>query len=220
MKLLFTILTSLSILQIYSQEISVKESSASFVSGSKNSIIVTIPYSTADFIEKRIKDELKSWGGKTGSSKGEYSTSQSQIKEIGEKMFDGYAKIINSKEGNVTVAFCFDLGGAYLTSSEHKIQFNAMSARLKAFAVNASKESVSEEMKKQEKVLKDHVKESESLDKDKASLESDITDYKKKIEEAFAKIEQNKADQSKKKEEIKAQEAVVSGVNKKLGEIK
>jgi hypothetical protein len=138
MKFLFTILTGLSVLQVYSQEISLKESNASFAAGSKNAIIVTIPYSTSDFVEKRMKDELKSWGGKTSSSKGEYSTSQSQIKEMGEKMFDGYAKIINSKDGNITVAFCFDLGGAYLTSSEHKIQFNAMSARLKAFAVNTS----------------------------------------------------------------------------------
>ncbi len=210
----------LSVSSIFSQNVVLEEKNATFTSGSKNAIIVTIPFSTVDFVEKRIKDELKNWGGKSNSSKGEFSTTLSQTKEIGEKPFDGFAKIIDSKDGNIIVAFAFDLGGAFLSSSSHKDQYNAISSKLKNFAINTSKESVSDNLKTQEKLLKEHQKNSESLEKDKVNLEADIVNYKKKIEEALAKIEQNKVDQAKKKEEIKAQEAVVVDVNKKLGGIK
>ena len=220
MKLSIAILALLSVSSIFSQTVLIEESNASFSTGSKNAIIVTIPYSTVDFVEKKIKDELKSWGGKSNSSKGEFTTTQSQTKELGEKLFDGIAKILDAKDGNIKVAFAFDLGGAFLTSSSHRDQYNAISNKLKLFAINTSKESVSDDLKNQEKTLKEHQKNSESLEKDKLSLESNIVDYKKKIEEALAKIEQNKVDQAKKKEEIKAQEAVVNEVNKKLGAIK
>ena len=220
MKFTFAFLAFFFVSSFFSQNVIIAERNAAFSSGSKNAIIITIPYTTVEFGEKAIKDELKNWGGKSNSSKGEFSTYQSQTKELGEKLFDSYAKIIEAKDGNITIAFAIDLGGAYLSSSIHKEQFTAFSNRLKTFAIKTSKESVSEELKNQEKILKDHQKFSENLEKDKATLEANILDYKKKIEEASAKIEKNKVDQAKKKEEIKAQEIVVGAINKKFGEIK
>lgn len=220
MKILFVFLTFVSVSLSFSQKVNLDERSATFNAGSKNAILVTIPFSNADFIEKKIRDEVKSWGGKNNSSKGEYTSLQSQIKEMGDKPFDGYAKIVDSKDGNITVAFAFDLGGAFLSSSAHSTQYSAISKKIKEFAVNAAKDCVSDELKENEKILKNHVKDQESLVKDKTSLENDIVNYKKKIEEALAKIEQNKQDQSKKQEEIKTQETKVGEVSKKLGEIK
>lgn len=220
MKSFFTLLILLVVSISHSQVVKVDERNATFNAGSKNAIVVTIPHSNSDFVEKRIKEEIKSWGGKNGSSKGEYTSTQSQIKEMGDKFFDGFAKIIDSKDGTVTVAFSFDLGGAFLSSSEHKDQYGAMSSKLKAFAINAAKESVSEELKDQEKILRNNKKDQESLEKDKLGLESDIENYKKKIEEALQKIEKNKQDQAVKKEDIKKQTIVVEEVNKKLGSIK
>lgn len=202
------------------QNVEIDEKNTSFNAGSKNSILVTIPHVTENFMEKKIKEEVKDWGGKYNSSRGEYSSTQAQMKEMGEKMFDGFAKIVSAKDGNVVVAFAFDLGGAYMTSSEHKEQYNSMESRIKAFGISSSKAFVTEEIEDQEKILKSFNKEQESLEKDKSGLEKDIEDYKKRIEEAQKKIEQNKLDQEKKKGEIKAQEGKLEEVNKKLKAIK
>lgn len=220
MKPFFTFLFVFTNLISFSQEIKIEERNVDLSSGSKNAIIVTIPYTTSDFIEKKIKDEMKDWGGKYNTSKGEFITIQSQIKELGEKMFDGYAKIISAKDGNVTVAFAFDLGGAFLTSSQHKEQYTTISNRIKAFGIRAAKEATEDEKSEQEKILRTAQKEQESLEKDKSTLEQEIEDSKRRIEEAQKKIEQNKQAQEKKKEEIKSQTFKVEEVTKKLSAIK
>lgn len=220
MKTILTFLLIATTCTTFSQEVKTEEKSIPFSSGSKNSIVVSIPNTTSDFIEKEIKDEMKNWGGKYSSSKGEFSILQGQIKELGEKLFDGYAKIVSDKDGIVVVAFAFDLGGAYLTSTEHKEQFTAMNNKVKAFAVKVAKDATQQELDEQQKILKAAQKDQESLEKDKASLEQDIESYKKKIEEALKQIDQNKQNQEKKKEEIKAQTMKVEEVSKKLGAIK
>lgn len=204
----------------FSQKIILEERNATFNEGSRNALLVTIPFSSSDFVEKKIKEEVKSWGGKNSSSKGEYTTTQSQIKEMGEKPFDSFVKIVDSKEGNITVAFAFDLGGAFLSSAAHSAQYSAISKKIKDFALNTSKESVNEELKENQSILKAQQKEQESLLKDKNSLENSIVDYKKKIEEAIVKIEKNTQEQAKKQAEIKTQETKVGEVSKKLGEVK
>ncbi|MBI1836976.1 MAG: hypothetical protein HYR91_06895 [Flavobacteriia bacterium] len=219
-KYLLSIATVVVSIITFSQNVEIDERNATFNAGSRNAIYVSIPHVTVDFIEKKIKDEVKDWGGKYNSSKGEYTSMQAQIKEMGEKMFDGYAKIVSEKDGNVVVAFAFDLGGAFMTSSEHKTQYSAMAAKLKDFGVNAAKDFVSEEIKDQEKILKSLMKDQESLVSTKSDLEKDIEDYKKKIAEAEKKIEENKSNQEKMKEEIKTQEVKVEEVNKKLKGIK
>lgn len=220
MRTLFTFLFLVTGSITFSQEVKIDEKSVDFSGSNRNAILVTIPYTTSDLIEKKIKDEMKDWGGKYNSSKGEFMITQGQIKEIGEKMFDGYAKIVSVKDGNVIVAFAFDLGGAFLTSSQHKEQYSTMSSRIKAFGVRAAKEATEDEKSEQEKLLRATQKEQESLEKEKSSLEQEIVDAKKRIEEAQKKIEQNKQDQEKKKEEIKNQSFKVEEVTKKLSAIK
>ena len=147
-KYLLSITTVLFSMIVSAQNVEIDEKNSTFNAGSKNAILVTIPHVTEDFMEKRIKDEVKDWGGKYNSSKGEYSSMQAQTKEMGEKMFDGFAKIVSAKDGNVVVAFAFDLGGAYMSSSDHKVQYTAMAARLKVFGINSAKIRVIVETKK------------------------------------------------------------------------
>ena len=185
----FILLIHISISFSFSQKVSLDERNATFNVGSRNALLVTIPYSNSDFIEKKIKEEVKNWGGKNSSSKGEYTTTQSQIKELGEKPFDSFVKIVDAKEGMITVAFAFDLGGAFLSSSAHSAQYSAISKKIKDFSLSTSKEFVNEELKENQSILKANQKEQESLVKDKTSLENSIVDYKKKIDEAIVKIE-------------------------------
>lgn len=195
-------------------EVKVSEEHYSFSVGSKNSLIVTVPYGKMDIVEKELKNELKDWGGKYNSSKGEYTAMQASLKSMGAKPFDVYARPFASGDV-IKVAFAIDLGGAYLSSSQHGAQFTAMKEKIKDFAVKAAKECVAEELKAEQKVLSGLEKDQKDLEKDKESLLKSIEDYKKKISEAEKKIEENTSSQSKKKEEISKQTQKVGDIDKK-----
>src|SRR4051812_8275370 len=99
----------------YAQEVKTNEENVSFTNGSHNAIVVTIPYGNKDIVEKALKSEMKDWGGKFNSSKGELQTTGSSSKAMGDKPYDGYAKIVSDNADEVKVAFAVDLGGAYLS---------------------------------------------------------------------------------------------------------
>lgn len=215
MKQLITLLLTTLSAGVFAQgEVKVTEENYSFSVGSKNSIIVTIPYGKMDIVEKELKSELKDWGGKYNSSKGEYTTMQATIKSMGAKAFDAYARPYASGE-TVKVAFAIDLGGAFLSSNQHSAQFTAMKEKIKDFAVRTARECVAEELKAEQKILSGFEKDQKDLEKDKESLLKSIEDYKKRISEAEKKIEENTTNQSKKKEEITRQAAKVAEVDKR-----
>lgn len=195
-------------------EVKVAEEHYAFSVGSKNSIIVTVPYGKIDIVEKELKNELKNWGGKYNSSKGEFTVSQGSVKSMGAKPFDAYARPFVSGDA-VKVAVAIDLGGAYLSSSQHSTQFSAMKEKLKDFAIRAAKECVAEELKAEQKILTGFEKDQKDLEKEKETLLKSIEDYKKKISDAEKKIEENTTNQSKKKEEITKQTEKIAEVDKK-----
>ena len=204
----------------WSQEVKTEEKSVSFNNGSHNAIVVTIPYATKDVVEKELKGEMKDWGGKFESTKGEYIAMQASMKAMGEKYFDGYAKVIEGGSNGIQVAFAVDLGGAYLTSSDHSAQFKVIQERVKKFGVKAAHEGVGVEMALEAKVLKDLEKEKSDTEKSIESSKKDIEDYKKKIADAEQKIKDNEAALSKKTDEISAQNAKIAEVEKKKKSIK
>lgn len=215
MKHTIAILFSVMSLFVFGQnEVRINEEQVSYSVGSKNSIVVNIPYANMDILEKELKSELKDWGGKYNSSKDEYTSTQASFKAMGDKPFDVIARIIKSGE-TIKVAFAIDLGGAYVTSNQHQEQFNVMNDKIKAFAIRASKECVAEELKTEGKVLSSLEKDQKELEKDKESLLKSIDDYRKKIAEAEKKIEENVTNQSKKKVEIAKQAEKVKEIEKK-----
>ena len=215
MKQLFTVLfTALSISVIAQNEVKISEENQSFSVGAKNSIVVNIPHGKMDIIEKELKSEMKDWGGKYNSSKGEFTTMQASTKFMGDKAFDAYAKIIVSGDV-IKVAVAVDLGGAFMSSGNHGSLYNAMKERMKAFAVRASKESIAEDLKTEQKILSGFEKEQKDLEKDKESLLKSIEDYRKKISDAEKKIEENVNNQYKKKEEISKQTQKVGEIGKR-----
>jgi len=184
------VITLISVSTFAGNEVKISEESEAFSVGSKNAIVVTIPFGKADIVEKELKNELKDWGGKYSSSKGEYKMMQGKLKAVGSKPFDAYAKIIIS--GNeVKVAVAIDLGGAFLSSREHGAQYTAMCAKLKEFAIKAGNECVEEELKAEQKILSSQQKEQKGLEKDKETLLNSIEDYRKRILEAEKKVEEN-----------------------------
>ncbi len=203
----------------FSQSIKSEERSVSFESGNHNSIVINIPNVTVEFTEKKIKEELKEWGGKYSSTKNEFSVTQAKTKEIGEKLFDGQVKMIDSKPGFVSVAFAVDLGGAYLTSSQHKDQYAAFSEKLNLFAIESAKEFMNNILIEQEKKSKEILKSKVELVKEIQEFEEEIVNHNKKIEELKTKIENSKENQVKAEEDLQKQAVLIEQTKNKIHSI-
>lgn len=201
------------------QEVKTSNDKVSFSHGSFDAIVVNIPYGNKDVIEKELKSEMKDWGGKYNSSKGEYTAKEAKMKGMGDKYFDGYAKIIESGS-DIKVAFAVDLGGAYMNHSEHKDQHNVIESRAKKFGQNASKESVNGMIEAETKTLKKLTGEKEDMLKEIEDSKKDIENYKKKISEEEQSIKDNEAASKKKEEEIGAQTTKLTETQGLLKKIK
>ncbi|MNJ83243.1 Chromosome partition protein Smc [compost metagenome] len=219
MKQLTLIVATLLTTWVVGQEVKTSNERVSFSHGTFDAIVVTIPYANKDVIEKELKSEMKDWGGKYNSSKDEYSAKQAKIKDMGDKYFDGYAKIIQSGT-DIKVAFAVDLGGAYLNSGEHRDQHKIIENRVKKFGQTASKESVNGMIELETKSLKKLNGEKEDLQKSIEDSKKDIESYKKKITEAEQKIKDDEAATQKKEGEIVAQAKKLEEVQELLKKIK
>ncbi len=204
----------------FTQDIKTNEENVSFQSGSHSAIVVTIPYGNKDVVEKELRSELKDWGGKYNSSKGEYSAMQASMKSMGDKYFDGYAKILNADEKTIQVAFAVDLGGAYMNKSEHGSQYKAIEEKVKKFALRAATESIDGELAVEAKILRELEKDKSESEKNISNAKSDIEDYKKRISEAEQKIKDNESAVSKKTSEIGVQSSKIADIEKKKKGIK
>lgn len=215
--LLLLVFTSFSFAQ---NEIKLSEEMQNYNLGSKNCIVVTIPYGNKDIVERQIKSELKDWNGKYDFKNDEFTVLQGTTKFMGAKPFDAQVKIVSTQEGNFRVAFATDLGGAYLSSREHGEQYKAMAERIKIFAQEAAQKCVEKDLEINKDNLSDLEKTQRGFEKDKKGLEDDIEDYKRKIAEAEAKIKENIKNQETQKASIKAQTEKVAESEKKLKSLK
>ncbi len=203
----------------FAQEIKVTNESVTFNNGSHPAVVVTIPYAKKELVEKALKGEMKDWGGKYDNSKGEYMAMQTSMKAMGDKYFDGYAKIIENGS-EIRVAFAVDLGGAYMDSREHSAQWKVIEERAKKFATKTAMESIEDEISAEAKILKEMEKQQSEMESDIESSKKDIEDYKKRIAEEEQQIKDNESNIAKKKEEIAAQSKKLEEVEKKKKSIK
>lgn len=201
------------------QEVKTSNDKVSFSHGSFDAIVVTIPHGNKEIIEKELKSEMKDWGGKYNSSKGEFTAKEAKMKAMGDKYFDGYAKIIESGT-EIKVAFAVDLGGAYMNDKEHGSQHKEIESRAKKFGQNAAKASVNGMIELETKTLKKLNGEKEDIAKDIERSKKDIEDYKKKIADAEQKIKDNEAATQKKEGEISSQITKLEEVTGLLKKIK
>lgn len=208
---------------IFCQKITVSDGNTDFsigISGSKPSLQVTIPFGDLDVVEKMLKKELKDFNGKLDDKKNEYFVSLGEVKDLGKKQFDVYAKIIGSKDSPISVCWAVDLGGAYMDKSTHSEQYSIFKKRLEKFAELAAEASVDKQIEAEKEILKELERDKEKLVKEQENLKSDIEDLKKKITEKEADIQKAKGKEDSKKTEISAQENKLKTVEKRKEQIK
>jgi hypothetical protein len=127
---------------VFSQKsINVKERSENIGGGNNNCLVVTIYEAKQSEIEKAWKSELKKLDGKV-SDKKEIFADDAKMKSMGDNTFDLYSKVVKVKDDEHELWVGVDLGGAFLSSSQHSSQYKAMKDFVYVFALNTSKEAM------------------------------------------------------------------------------
>ena len=221
-KRILTIAIAISSLQFFAQDIKVRESNESFSNGGHNALSITLYVTDANMVEKEWKSKMKDFGyDKSSEKSNEYFFDNVVMKELGNNTMDVFSKVTEQKgEKSVTLTAAFDLGGAYLSSSEHKDKFEYVKKMMHDFAVKITKEELDDQIKAAGKVLSTIQGKQADLEKDNKGLADDITNYNQKIKKANEQIEQNKKDIETKKGEVAAQQKVVEGIKAKKESVK
>ncbi len=215
MKKIFTLLFIASSISSFAQKIKVSESKENVGNGSNNALVVTIFEAKEEDVKKEWKSLMKKYNAKVDMGN-EIFADNAKIKSIADNnTIDIYAKTQTKKDGEIELTVAFDLGGAYLNSSDHGSQFKEAKQIVYDFAAKMTKESIDDQLKEAEKILRKFNNQQEDLVKDKTGLEKDIENYKEKIKKAEDDIVKNKGDQENKKKEIETQSKVVEDIKKK-----
>ena len=205
---------------LYSQtEIKVNETNESIGNGSHNALTVRIYEASTKDVEKAWAKLVKSYKAKV-SSKNEIFADNAAVKTISENTVDIYAVVKDKKEVYVEMVVAFDLGGAFLSSSNHPNKFKEAKKIVYDFAVETSKEAIRGQLKAAGKVLKKVEKEHADLIKYNENLHKDIEDYKEKIKEAEKNIEENIKNQETKTKEVEAQRLINEQISEREKAIK
>ena len=202
--------------------IKVTESNERIGNGKNNALVVTIYEATPDEIGSKWKSLMKDHKGKVTMGD-EIFADNAVIKTINDNnTIDVYAKVEKVKDGESKLTVAFDLGGAFLNSSDHKEKFNEAKKIVYDFAVTTTKDAIAGQRKAAEKVFSKLEDDQHDLEKQQNKLNSNVEDYKgkiddynKKIKEAQDNLAKNKTDQEKKKVELDAQKKVVDAVTAK-----
>lgn len=184
-----------------------------------NAMTVMVHNGDMKDVDKAWKKQLKELKGKI-SDKKEVFADDCKMKEMGDNTFDLYSKTEEVAGEGVKLIVGVDLGGAYLSSADHPEQFKVMRDFIYNFGVEANKAAIGIEIEAQEKILKKLQGELEGLEKDDKKLDSDIADYKEKIQKAEVDKLNNSKNRNAKAAAISAQQQVVDGVKAKQAAVK
>jgi hypothetical protein len=213
---LSTFLSAISI----AQEIKVRESKESFSSGSHNALVISIPVNDKARVEKEWKSLIKDYNpDHTNEKGGEYFFDNATFKPVGNNTVDVYSMVKQAGD-NVELMACYDLGGAYMNSSEHKDKYEFFKKLMYDFAVKTTKDALQDSWKAATKTLNHTLDKQKDLEKDNKNLEQDIVNYNDKITKAKSDIETNKKEIELKKKEAEEQKKVADALKAKLDAVK
>ena len=197
------------------QKIEVKESNEKIGNGSNNALVVTIYEADPSDIEKEWRSLMKDFNAKTSTKDGVFADNATIKSFGGNGTVDVYAKTEKGKEKETKFIVAFDLGGAYLSSSQHAQQFKEAKKMVNDFALKMTKEAIAGQLKAAQKLLDKLNDNQKDLVDKKRDLEVDIDDFKNKIKKAEDEIAKNKDAQDKKLKEIEAQKKALEEITAK-----
>jgi hypothetical protein len=201
----------------------IKEGMLSMSRGEKNSFTLVIPDATASLAEDTWKKYMRDFKGrpKLDKKSNEWVTDDAELKAVSENTIDIYTKFHENLGAHFTEAtFWFDLGGAYMSSEVHPDKYAFSKQFMNKYGDLVTSLIIEEELKAQEKRLKE-------LEGDLSKLVKENDDFHKKIQEAQSIIDEmeknikvNVNAQDVKKSEIEGHRGLIDEVNTKLNRYK
>jgi len=202
-------------------KIEVKETSYGFSTGKQYALYVTVFEAKPKDVAKAWQKRLRDFKGKNSEKKGEIFSDNAIIRDFNDNnAVDIYSNFKETKDGNTDMYVAVNLGGAYLSSSEHPEKYKVMKKILYDFAKKMSQDIVHQQIKDAEKLLAGLKSEQKKLIGKNENLRKNIADYKEKIKKCESDIKENLLNQEAKKKEIEAQHKIVDALNQKLKAIK
>jgi len=198
----------------WAQKITVHESRENIGGGNHNALVVQVYGADAKDVEKEWKSKMKDLGAKVSNNKGEWFGDNAVIKEMGNNTIDIYARV-DDKKTEVDLVVAFDLGGAFLNSSEHADKYKIVEKMMHDFAVKMTKDAIEYQLKNQQKALDKLTSQQKDLEKQNKNLNDEITDYQNRVKKDQDAIVKNKDDQALKQKDIAQQQQAVDETTKK-----
>ncbi len=216
---LVLLMMAFGVMAVFAQE--VKEGSAAMKSGNNNAFAIELKQTAKKDVEKSWTKFIKNYKGKAKFDKKSdfVFADDSEIKDMSSNTVDVYANV-KQTGANTILTVWFDLGGAFLNSEMHGDKVPVAKEMLLNFAGTVSTAALEEEIKEEEKKLKDLQGDQKKLVKDKEGYEKEIEKCEQKIVEAKNSIAQNLEDQKSKETEIQSQMKVVNELLERLKKIK
>ena len=199
----------------------IKETSAPMSKGTNNAFSLELRTTIQKDVEKSWEKYMKDFKGKVKKDKksGQIFADNSRLENMSSNTVDVYSTVKQSGDNTILTVW-YDLGGAYLNSAMHGDKIAAVEKMLNDFALSVSVASVEEDLKVQQKVLKDLDKDQKGLVKDKENHESEIAKCEEKILAAKEAIKLNLEAQTKKQVAIEIQKKVIMDIEVVLKKLK
>jgi methyl-accepting chemotaxis protein len=203
----------------YAQKISVKETIVEFDNGKHNAFETIIYKSDTKTVEKAWESLMKDYGASVKSKK-EIFADDATIKTISANTIDVYAIVKELKDGEVKLWVAFDLGGAFISSTQHAIQFDQAMQIVQDFAINITKESFDEFISEEERSLEKLQNKHDRMVSDKDNLKKQNEDYRERIEKNTQEMEQLTKDIEEQLKEIEEKAKEIEEIKTQSQQIK
>jgi len=216
MKYFLSLLVMLFTLNIQAQ---VNEKSASLSLGDQNAYIMDHENADKKTVEKIVENAFKQYGKVKRNRKAkEWSCQSCEISMISTQPITVYYKVEEKKDMIRTYTF-FDDGSKFLSSENDSKASEAIEKLNINIYYDVLRSVISEQLKNEEKNLKNFNKDLSKLSDKNEDLHKDIEKYRQKIKEAEKDIEENLLQQEEKKMQIAKQESLVSKVKDNLNNV-
>ncbi len=188
-KNIFLLVFILSYVFVFSQKITVKESTEKIGDGRNNCFTVTIYQVSERNVAREFNKYLRSNDAKTSGRRNRVEGEGTILKPISDRPINIYAEVSESKKDNsVELAVAFDLGGAYLSSNLHPKEAEEAKKILRNFSVELTQDAYKDLIDEEEKILKRQERSFDRTVKKKEDLEKDNENYKRRIERNIEEI--------------------------------